>query len=414
VQGQNPMLPVLTITSINRQQMRFLIFLNLLFVIVSITYAKPYTPADDTDMLSFISIKQTQLTNKLAQLSDDISNSNELALSYIKQAKTTSDPRYYGLAEAIIEPVWQAIKSNKKTSLTSEQLINLLLIKANILEFNHKFDESLIILNQLISSHNNAQALLMRANIHQIMGNYHLIAKDCAGLIIQASPLISAGCYFSVKGFTSSPNNTKQLIKKMQKFSLKQKNDSLAVKLWLSGLMAEAASLNNNWQLAEEIITTALKKKSNNIYLLSLYSDLLLKQNRYQDCIDLLSQHVLKISLLVRLLTAEIRLNNTLNHTNEQVDLEIRIKEDAIKADEKHLREYAYYQLYVSHNYSKALKNALINWQNQKEIIDSFILYQAAKIMRRDDITKRLESWREKNNIQFNYKKQSLSIIGTI
>jgi len=98
------------------------------------------------------------------------------------------------------------------------------------------------------------------------------------------------------------------------------------------------------------------------------------------------------------------------NKSQQQNALEIRIREDFIKGDERHLREYAYYQLYVQKNYKEALRNALLNWNNQKEMSDALILYRAADKLQKKDVLDMLSDWVINKKIQIRFSIESLKV----
>lgn len=388
----------------NSIKLLFSIF--LLFNIGSVSVAEPFFPKDNSFVLADLNLKYSKtepdkinkLKNELKLSPDHYSIAYELAKIYIDLAKKTAEPRYYGLAESVIKPWW-----------SNDKYTRLMLLKVNILEYDHAFSEALLVLNKIIDIDDQAQAILMRANIYQVRGEYDKVKSDCAKLIMITSYLVSAGCFFSVDGFTSSPEKTRILISQLKE-KLSKEDEPAETKLWLLGLLAEVASLRSDWKNAEQLMLTALHEKSDDIYMLSLYADLLLKQGRFEECINLLLPHIQNTTLLVRLLVAETRYFGGVRHKAQQKNLDIRIREDIIKDDQRHLREYAYYQLYVKKDYEAALKGALTNWKNQKEIVDSLILYRAAKQTNKEYVLKMLSGWRNKNKVQIDFSDQSLVI----
>ena len=382
--------------------------LKLLIICFAINVAAdPFVPNNDSMILTILDSNiSDQHSSKLNQLKTlqrkyplDHNIAIDLARLYITMAKTQTDPRYYGLAHSIIKPWWNT-KDNT----------DVMLIKANILEFDHKFSDALVELNKILSIKPHTQSLLMRANIYQVTGDYQKVTQDCTRLLYRASPLVSSTCQFSVSGFTSNSIKTNEQIADLLLLLQNTMNASNDIQLWVLGLAAESASLNNEWIDAEKIKKQSLAIKDNDVYILSLYADLLLKQQRFQECIQLLKPHINQTTLLVRYLVAEKQLYGKLKATHVQNDFDLRIREDDIKGDQRHLREYSFYQLYVQKNINLALKNALTNWHNQKELIDSLILYRAASVLGRQDIINKLSSWKLENNVNIDFNKQALRI----
>jgi len=379
----------------------------LFFVIVlvfSVVNAEPYEPKNDGFVLlsllndsSYSEVKHFKQT-----LKNDPGNSLvalDLAKIYISKAKNQNDPRYYGLAEKVIKPWWG-----------NNNHPDILFVQAGILEHDHKFSQALKVLNLLNKSRQSAQVSLMNANIHQILGQYDAAKRACSDLMIKVSALITAGCFISVEGFTSSSDKVNIMIAQLLNLLKISKDSPLDTQLWVRGLISEVASMTNKWLVAEEVLIEGLKEKPNDTYLLSIYADLLLKQNRLKACVSLLKPYIEQTTLLVRYLAANDRLSQVDSSFPEENYLESRIREDEVKSDERHLREYAYYQLYVKKDYSTALRNALTNWNNQKELIDSLILYRAAFKLKDQASLKLLSDWKEQNHVQINFDSQALKI----
>lgn len=375
--------------------------------------AKPFIPDSDSQVLMTLPLNNLtnesyQITQLKQQLRNSPNNSGaayKLSNLYMAIAREQSDPRYYGLAEAVIKPWWH-----------KKNMINLMIIKAQILAFNHNFIEALAVLNDLeknqlqMNHQTQAELIVLQSSLYQIIGDYAHSRQKCGQLVLKTSPLISAACFFSVNALSSESPRTKQLIHQLHALLDDSRNTPLDIRLWILSLLAETASLSNNWPLAESFLVTGLQHKADHTYLLSLYADLLLKQNRLNECIVLLEPHIKQTAILVRLLAAESRLSGHSPIRSEQSDLELQIKEDEIKQDQRHYREYGYYQLYVQKDYQSALHLALINWKNQKELSDSLLLYRVAHQLQQKDVLKMLDDWVVKNTIQVNFSHESLSL----
>jgi len=374
--------------------------------ILNAAYAKPFLPGDDVVLLKLEdgwgqSERDSVRKLKMALKTDpsNIQIAIELAKIYVHLASIKTDPRYYGLAEATIKPWWNSNNNHQ-----------LMILKARILQFDHDFSKALEVLNNILKDRFNLHAILMRANILQVIGEYKAAKKDCASLVLKSTPLVSATCLFSVNGFTNSSEKAKTLIIQLKNLIDQSVDESMEVKLWSYGLIAESASLNHEWQLAENLIKNGLSLKKDDIYLLSLYADLLLKQGRFQACLDLLNSQLNHTSLFVRYLAAKNKLYILKAPSEKQKYLELRIREDDLRRDERHLREYAYYQLYVKKDYQLALKNALTNWENQKEMSDALILYQAAERTDSVEVLEMLNAWSDSQQIKIKFSNESLNV----
>ncbi len=398
--------------------MQYYSFTPSLFIVIGLMMsadlpAQPFVPDSNAQILATLPLNNSSdesnliksLKQDLRNTPDDPETAYRLANLYITLGREQSDPRYYGLAEALIQPWWN-----------NTQITQLMIIQAQILAYNHEFTEALAILNDLaktgsqIDQQTQAELTVLQANIYQIIGDYASSRKNCGQLVLKTSPLISAACFFSIDAFTAKPQKTRQRIRQLHTLLENSKNAPQDIKIWVLSLLAEAASLNHDETLAETFLLNGLQYQADHTYLLALYADLLLKQNRLHECIALLETHINQTALLVRLLTAESRLANHFPSRLQQSHLDVQIREDKIKQDQRHYREYAYYHLYVLNNYQSALHFALVNWENQKELSDSLILYRAAHQLQKTKVLKMLDQWIEKNNIQIDFSHQSLSL----
>ena len=370
-------------------------------------FSEPFLPKDDELILTTLTENFENNELKIIKslkvaLNADPKNQHlayELANAYAEIARNQNDPRFYGLAEAVIKPWW--FDGND---------YSLIMLKVRILQFNHQFSEAIQVLNKMLQYHSDPQALLIRASINQVLGKYDEVKSDCSKLAREANSLVISACFFSVNGFTSSAKETKKYILNLKNIINQSSDESVDVKIWAIGLAAESASLTHDWITAEELMLQGLRIKYDDDYLLSLYADLLLKQKRYRECIDLLKPYSNQTSLLIRLLVAKNKLFVTKIQSQKQKELDLRIREDFIKRDQRHLREYAYYQLYVKKQYQSALQNALINWESQKEMNDALILYGAAYHAQRDDVLEMIDEWAKKTQIKIDFSTESLKI----
>src|SRR5688572_18611933 len=83
----------------------------LLLAIGSAAKAEPFVPTDDLQVVEQLPTPATGIKRELRTLRDDLAkNPNDLPLAvrlarrYIEIGRTEGDPRYYGYAEALLQP----------------------------------------------------------------------------------------------------------------------------------------------------------------------------------------------------------------------------------------------------------------------------------------------------------------------
>lgn len=363
---------------------RLAFFCTLLLVSFP-AYSEAYVPTSDDTVLyentnwmpSFKKFFKTEGNQKTKSTEEIIVKAH----NYLYLAKTEHDPRYYGLVEALLQPIWES--DNPKVQL----------IKAEILQFNHQFSASNKILNVILDKNpDHVQARLLRANNYYVLGEYERVLEDCNALPIVKHQIIKDACELSVNGLRQEPTEIKKKIRNL--YGLLARNDSMGLeeKVWVLGVLTNLSVLHRDEKLAEFLLDQGLSLDPSDSYLLSIFSDLLHRQGNYQSIVNLLSPHKNQLDLLVRLVMAEKTLKPHQLSTNHRV-LAQRIQEDDMRGEASHLREKAMYEYFVNQNYKLALQLALKNWENQKELVDARLLYLSAKRNQSYEILEILDTW---------------------
>ncbi len=117
---------------------------------VDTTYAEPYRPTDDAQVLERLSYKATDpAAREIESLRADLRNNPrhlesavKLATRYIEQGRSEGDPRFLGQAQAVLTPWW-----NEPTPPPAT-----LLLRATIQTERPSFDQALVDLDQVLDS----------------------------------------------------------------------------------------------------------------------------------------------------------------------------------------------------------------------------------------------------------------------
>lgn len=338
------------------------------------TAAAPFTPASDEQVLEKLPATDrrsdsTELKRLHARLEKDpasVRAATELARRYIELARQHADPRYDGYAQAALQPWWKV----------SDAPTEVLVLRAVLLQRRHDFDAALADLGRVLSRRpTHAQALLTRASLHEVRGDYAEAMEDCLRLRYSASMLIAATCRASVSARTGHAQKAFQVLNEL----VSETADSSTA--WPRMVLADIA-VQMGREDAGRHIEKALAHSPDDPYLLALQADHLLQQERFAQVRDLLHEHRQIDALLLRLAIAEAR---STSRERDQAklasyvrELDRRFEAGRRRGDTIHHREEAMFELYLKKDPAAALPLAEENWREQREPIDAVVLLEAA------------------------------------
>jgi predicted Zn-dependent protease len=339
---------------------------------VDTSYAEPYRPTDDAQVLERLSFKATdpaarEIESLRANLRNNprhLESAVKLATRYIEQGRSEGDPRFLGQAQAILTPWW------------NEPIppVSTLLLRATIRQNAHEFDQALADLDQVLDRQTtNAQAWLTKASILQVQAHYDEARRACQRLARLAASHVLLGCLSDIGGLTGRSTKSQELLRT----ALSNPGLSGRERIWLTTILAETAARTGAIREAEQSFSEAFKVGIKNQYLLSAYADYLLDQRRYQDVISLLQSETRADGLLLRLAIAEQALELSIfqNHTAE---LAARFAAGRERGMTVHVREEARFTLTLLRDAQRALLLAQANWSVQREPADARILLECA------------------------------------
>ncbi|MCL2385381.1 MAG: hypothetical protein FWC84_06090, partial [Alphaproteobacteria bacterium] len=261
----------------------------------------PYLPADDAQPLEQLPISGNRdlrelraLHAELTKHPDDLAFAVKAATKDIEAARSMSDPRFNGYAEAAIEPwLWRP-----------NPPIEVRLLRAILRQAIHNFGAALDDLNAIISlDPRNLQARLTRAIILEVEGHYAESLKACLSLAILADPVITTTCAASANSLQGQAKASQAVL--LATLSGAPHDEDPQLLLWALTVLAEI-----EWRIgdgaAEEHFRQALRIGPHDAYLLGAYADFLLDSGRPGEVRSLLQGELLRIDpLLLRLTLAE-------------------------------------------------------------------------------------------------------------
>ncbi len=361
---------------------------------VDTTYAEPYRPTDDAQVLDRLSYKATDpAAREIESLRADLRNNPrhlesavKLATRYIEQGRSEGDPRFLGQAQAVLTPWW-----NEPTPPPAT-----LLLRATIRQNAHEFDEALADLDQaLVVQPTNAQAWLTNASILQVQARYDEARRACQRLARLAASHVLLGCLSDIAGVTGQSAKSRELLRQV----LSESAISGRERIWVATILAETAARAGAMREAEEYFAEAFKVGIKDQYLLSAYADYLLDQRRYQGVISLLQSETRADGLLLRLALAEQELNLPASQ-NHKAELAARFAAGRDRGTTVHIREEARFTLALLRDAQRALPLAQANWNVQREPADARILLECALADKNRAAAQPVLDWLNHNHVE--------------
>jgi hypothetical protein len=353
------------------------VFLTALWFTSITVHAAPFVPEKENEVVDQLpgnagkiaaaaSVRESRRAQAaLKQNKNNLDVALHVAKLNIRRARTDSDPRYLGQAEAALAP-WLS---------ESRPPVTVLVLRANIRQSLHQFGPARDDLEQVVAREpGNAQAWLTLATVAQVTGDIATARTSCSKLTTLIAPPVHAACVAAIDGNSGRAKDAAASIARSLQLSPGINRD---VRAWIVTLQAELAERSGQNLNAEKFYRQALALDKRDAYTVAAYADFLLDQNRAPEVLRLIPAGTDTDILLLRRVIAATSLKRV--DASAMVD-KLTARYDAARArgDQLHLREEARFLLHVRRQSAEALKLALRNWQVQKEPADLRILLEAA------------------------------------
>jgi tetratricopeptide (TPR) repeat protein len=287
-----------------------------------------------------------------------------LAQFDISQARATGDLRFLGYAEAILQP-WL-----NQPAVAPQVLV----LDATILQSRHAFGASLTVLDRALKTRpDDPQAWLTRATVLRVLGRYDEAMESCRHMAAVADAAITTLCEQSLRGLTGHLEDAYASISSLPRQGLAP--EALA---WRYSELGEMAERMGNDSAAEHWFREGLQIAPQDFYMRTACADLLLRQQRAAETLQLLSGYESMEPMLLRIAIAHEQLHDA-GAASADALLSNAFQVEEQRGDSVHRREQARYLLDVSHQPEAALAAAQENWRVQREPDDILILLRAAQ-----------------------------------
>ena len=361
-----------------------------------LAWAAPYTPKDGGAVIEQLPRRtdatQSELRGLRQQLNaapNDLALAAGLAQRYIALARSETDPRYLGYAQAALAPWWRQ----------AAPPLPVRLLRATILQSTHQFGPALHDLDAVIAQEPaNGQAWLTRATVLTVQGDYAQATASCARLSALSTQLVTVTCLANIASVTGRAAASERLLD----LTL-QRSAGAAPELenWAATLLAEMATRRGETALAEARYRAALARRPRDSYLLGAYADFLLDRQRPQDVVQLLQDRQRIDALLLRhALALQALPGRQAAFEAAKAELAARFTAAMQRGDTVHQREQARFALFLQQDVPSALQLAQQNWAIQKEVPDMRILLEAALAARDYGAAQPVLAWIAANGVE--------------
>jgi tetratricopeptide (TPR) repeat protein len=326
--------------------------------------ALPHIPASDAQVLAELpaGARHASATARaLAATRLDVAL--PLARIDISRARATGDLRFLGYADAILSP-WM-----KQTNVAPQVLV----LEATILQSRHAFAASLDALDRALKARpEDVQGWLTRATVLRVLGRYDEALDSCRHLTA-ADPAITTLCEQSLRGLTGHLKDAYAAIDALFPQELPPEG-----RAWRYSELGEMAERLGNDGAAEQWLRTGLQLAPDDFYMRTALADLLLRQARASETLQLLQGYQSMEPMLLRIAIAHGQLHDGASPKAELL-LSSAFDVEEQRGEVVHRREQARFLLDIDRQPMAALAAARENWRVQREPDDILILLRAAQ-----------------------------------
>jgi predicted Zn-dependent protease len=329
--------------------------------------ARAYTPAGAATVVAHVPRRdphEVAERQELARAPDRVEVAVALARTEIQRARSLSDPRYLGRAQATLGRWWKL----------PEPPPDVLLLRATIEQSLHDFKSARVDLDHLIAVRpDDAQAHLTRAVVATVTADYAAARTSCTALEHLAAPLIVEACRAPLDAIEGDPDGAFRRLAA----AVADPSADPGLRAWAQGTLAELAIQRGDEAGAATMLRAILASDPDDAYARAALADVLMHEHDPAAASALLKGFDQIDNLLVRRAIAEHAAHGP-DATRLVQAMHDRIAAAAERKDRIHMREEAMFTLAVDHDIPHALELARANWDVQKELADARLLATAA------------------------------------
>ena len=352
----------------------------------------PYRPRSDAQVLATVPARSTDpRAQELAALRQawrsqpqDLDTAVRLAQRCFDEVAAEGDPRWLGCAQAALQPWW--------TQAEPPPAVRLL--RAQLLQFDHRFNEALADLDGVLRQQPTlGAAWAWRTAILMVQADYPQARQSCQQMAPLATPLIAAACSAQVDATTGqAAAAAARLRAALAAPSAAPSKTTAAERLWALTRLAETEERLGRYSAAEAAFQEAVALGLPDVYLLAAYADFLLDRGRPADVLALLKGRGRADVLLLRQTLAARAAGDSGAPALAQ-QLADRFDAARLRGDSSHQKEESRFVLALQADPARALQLAQQNFAVQREPADARILLEAAVAARNLSAAKPALDW---------------------
>lgn len=336
---------------------------------------------DFDDNRIFIELPEPALS--APELPDSPDQLADIIQGQIVQSRNTGDPRFLGYAEGLLQQ-WPG-----------EITARLRVLRATLKQSLHQFDAARQDLDTVIADadapQQRNQAILLLANLELVQGNYGKAREHCTRLQDTYPGLVAASCVAQVEARTGNAPKAYDTLKEQVRSTARA---DVTGRLWAEGTLGDIAA-----QLGREEATNhwmaVLGVTPDDLYTRGQLADWHLDQGNYTRVLELTKDYENVDSLAVIRAIAMKRAGDPRADTLIR-DLRERFAEARWRGTLLHQRDIARFQLDIEDSPADALENAVNNWSDQREPLDTRLVLRAAGAAGDQQQQREIREWLEK------------------
>ncbi len=312
---------------------------------------------------------------------DDASTAMATARLMIAEGRAKGDGRLVGAALGMVQP------------FMDRNLLEAQFIAAQARQYQHDFPGALGLLDAVIATApTDVNALLNRATIHTVVGDYPAALADCTVIAAQRAD-VGFLCQATVLVLTE---NAPQIAERLTAILDGGLLDTSLVP-WATSLQGEIAMMQGDAATAERHFRTVLADDPGAQREQLMLADILLGQARPVAVITLLQSAPDTDGVLIRRVLAARAQGQDL--PDVVATLATRAQRSLDLGLVAHAREEAMFYLQIAHNPAQALERAQANWASQHEFDDARLLILSAAAAGKPDAARPVLDWMQSNGV---------------
>jgi tetratricopeptide (TPR) repeat protein len=334
-----------------------------------VAWSMPHIPDSDAQVLTELPVgarHESATARELTRSRLDIAL--PLAQFYVARSRATGDLRYLGYAEAMLQPWMQHSPVPPAVRV----------LEATILQSRHAFGAALTQLELTLQVQpDDAQAWLTRATVLRVLGRYDEALASCTHLAAEADAAITSLCRESLRGLTGHLQSAYAVLLALPPQSLPPE-----ARAWRYSELGEMAERQGDDAAAEHWLREGLQLAPEDFYMRAACADLLLRERRAAETLQLLAGYESIEPMLLRMVIAQQLLGDS-RGAQYRALLASAFEVEQQRGEAVHRREQARFLLDVEQQPEAALAAAQENWRVQREPDDLLILLRAAQAAQR-------------------------------